>query len=151
MKNIIHTTDKNNIIERVNKLTLKSEKQWGKMTVEQMIVHCTDQIRAAIGEKEVKDKGSWVQKNIIKNLVLYFIRIPKGKIKTTHEFSQEKDKGGTKSKGIDTDKQLLVNSIHRFGQVEKYYPHPVFGQMSKKEWGRLIYVHLDHHLEQFGG
>jgi hypothetical protein len=150
MKNILNTIDKADVIQRIESLSLNSEKQWGKMNISQMIVHCTDQIRAAVGEKEVRDKGNWFQKTIIKNLALYVIKqAPKGKVKTAHEFSQEQGKGGTIPKDIDTDKKMLIDAIHRFAKVEKYYPHPVFGQMSQKEWARLIYKHLDHHLKQF--
>ncbi|WP_418219360.1 DUF1569 domain-containing protein [Chryseobacterium glaciei] len=27
--------------------------------------------------------------------------------------------------------------------------HPYFGFMGKKEWGRLLTVHIDYHLKQF--
>jgi hypothetical protein len=28
--------------------------------------------------------------------------------------------------------------------------HPFFGNMNKKQWGRLGYIHINHHLQQFG-
>ncbi|MBK9525384.1 MAG: DUF1569 domain-containing protein [Bacteroidetes bacterium] len=28
--------------------------------------------------------------------------------------------------------------------------HPYFGKLSSREWGRITYLHLDHHLKQFG-
>lgn len=28
--------------------------------------------------------------------------------------------------------------------------HPMFGDLDKEAWGRLIYIHLNHHLKQFG-
>jgi hypothetical protein len=28
--------------------------------------------------------------------------------------------------------------------------HPIFGAMAKEEWHRWGYLHLDHHLRQFG-
>jgi hypothetical protein len=30
------------------------------------------------------------------------------------------------------------------------HPHPFFGPMTPKQWGILMYKHLDHHLRQFG-
>jgi hypothetical protein len=27
---------------------------------------------------------------------------------------------------------------------------PAFGKLSNRQWGRLAYVHMDHHLRQFG-
>ena len=28
--------------------------------------------------------------------------------------------------------------------------HPLFGSMSRREWGVVTYKHVDHHLKQFG-
>ncbi|MCA0390144.1 MAG: DUF1569 domain-containing protein [Bacteroidetes bacterium] len=28
--------------------------------------------------------------------------------------------------------------------------HPYFGNLSKKQWSRLAYIHINHHLKQFG-
>ena len=28
--------------------------------------------------------------------------------------------------------------------------HPAFGTLSAKQWGVLVYRHMDHHLRQFG-
>ncbi len=36
------------------------------------------------------------------------------------------------------------------GDSARREPHPAFGQLSGKAWGRLVYRHLDHHLRQFG-
>jgi Protein of unknown function (DUF1569) len=29
--------------------------------------------------------------------------------------------------------------------------HPIFGRMTEEEWMRWGYLHVDHHLRQFGG
>jgi Protein of unknown function (DUF1569) len=29
-------------------------------------------------------------------------------------------------------------------------PHPIFGKMTKEEWSKGTWKHLDHHLQQFG-
>ncbi len=28
-------------------------------------------------------------------------------------------------------------------------PHPMFGKMTPKEWGKLLLIHVDYHLKQF--
>jgi Protein of unknown function (DUF1569) len=28
--------------------------------------------------------------------------------------------------------------------------HPVFGKMTKEQWSKATWKHLDHHLQQFG-
>jgi hypothetical protein len=117
------------------------------MDAPQMICHCADQIKCATGELTPRDIGSWLMKNIVKYLAIYVIQIPKGKVKTVRELDQEK--GGTNSIGLEQDKTILINLIKSFPHLESIHPHPAFGKMTKKQWGILIYKHLDHHLQQF--
>lgn len=147
MKNILKKTVELDLLKRIDSITLDSPRQWGKMTVHQMICHCTDQIRSAIGEKPAKNRGNFFHKTFLKWLVLYVIKSPKGKVPTVSEFNQEK--GGTPPTVFLKDKTELKAVIQQFLNASTFFPHPMFGQMSKKEWGRLIFLHLDHHLEQF--
>lgn len=147
MKNLLEKSVETEMLRRIDEVTLASARQWGKMTAPQMICHCTDQIRSAIGEKPAKSIGNFFHKTILKRLVLYVIKSPKGKVETASEFHQEK--GGTRPTVFEKDKIALKASIQRFLDASIFYPHPMFGDMSKKEWGRMIYLHLDHHLEQF--
>ncbi|MCL6098216.1 MAG: DUF1569 domain-containing protein [Bacteroidetes bacterium] len=60
--------------------------------------------------------------------------------------------GGTKPKNIEEDKAHLINLINSFNgkfPQNENPRHPAFGYMNKKQWGRLIFTHLDHHLKQF--
>ena len=47
----------------------------------------------------------------------------------------------------------LLTLMSRFGAAPESLraaTHPIFGTMSKTEWGRWGYRHVDHHLRQFG-
>jgi hypothetical protein len=33
---------------------------------------------------------------------------------------------------------------------DAWQPHPLFGKMSAWEWGKLLQIHIDYHLRQFG-
>ena len=151
MKTILNENDKFRIIERVNRLSIDTQNLWGKMTVNEMLCHVTDQIKMAAGLIETKYKGNFILNTIVKWLSLSIMPIPRGKIQTADELNQEKD--GTKPVGFDEDRDQLVKLIKEFDTI---YPdnskivHPVFGPLTKKQWGRLIYIHLDHHLKQFG-
>ncbi len=151
MKTILNEKDKLNIIERINKLLPERKKLWGKMNVNEMLCHTSDQIRMATGKIQPKYLGNVLFKTIVKWLILAGIPTPKGKVQTVRELNQEKE--GTRPVGFDQDLKLLINYIEEF---DKSFPlntkitHPAFGPMMKKEWGRLIYLHLDHHLKQFG-
>jgi hypothetical protein len=59
--------------------------------------------------------------------------------------------GGTPPGEFRDDLRELVDLMERFAVCEGGWPrHPVFGVMSRNDWGRWGYRHTDHHLRQFG-
>jgi hypothetical protein len=151
MKNILNFSHKNSVIDRINKIDPSDKGLWGKMNVNGMVCHLADQIRMAMGELDTQYVGNRTTKYILKPLVLLGVPTPKGKVKTVRELDQNKD--GTKPTTLSADKASLINLINRFEsafpEFKTNYRHPAFGQMNKKEWGRLVYIHLDYHLRQF--
>jgi transposase InsO family protein len=55
---------------------------------------------------------------------------------------------------LNVERQRLAVLIDRFqsGGPDKCtkHPHSFFGIMTPEEWSALNYIHLDHHLKQFG-
>ena len=151
MKNILDLGESKDIMVRISKLSSDVIPKWGKMNDQQMLCHVSDQIRMATGEIKAEYIGNPFLKIVAKRLTLLGMPIPKGKIQTTKELNQEKM--GTKPSGFEKDRKTLIDLINNF---DKNYPdntkicHPAFGPMTKKQWGRLIYLHLHHHLQQFG-
>lgn len=59
----------------------------------------------------------------------------------------------TEQKDFNTEKQELINLIkelHTHKDKANWQAHPVFGDFTKDQWGKLQYKHLNHHLSQFG-
>ena len=57
------------------------------------------------------------------------------------------------SKDFVKEKTVLIDIITEFYQLNSrviWDPHPVFGNFTPDQWGKLQYKHLDHHLRQFG-
>ncbi len=151
MKNILDQNTLVEIFERLENLSEDSERRWGKMTVNQMVCHLRDQIGLALGEiKTAKHKVLF--KPLIKSFVLLGLFVPKGKIKTFPEIDQALG-NGSKPTTLKNDIELLKEKLKDFISKDESYPfaeHAAFGKLNKKQWGRLIYLHLDHHLKQFG-
>ena len=151
MKSIIVDSVKKNFIERVGGISNKDEPQWGKMNAHEMIVHCSDQLRMSMGLKETEYIGKPLISFLLKWLVLMGMPVPKGKIETVKELKQ--GVGGTKPVEFEKDKTTLIELINSFN---KTYPvngmvrHPAFGNMNYKQWGKLAYLHLNYHFNQFG-
>jgi len=72
---------------------------------------------------------------------------PKGKGKSPPEFL------ATRPTTWQADDSRLRDLIARFsdrGPAAKWPASRVFGHISGRSWGVMLYKHLDHHLRQFG-
>jgi hypothetical protein len=151
MITLLDESVKESIIKRVDSVQLHDRALWGTMNAEEMICHIADPLRVAAGVKSAAFVGNKITKTIVKWLVLTVLQIPKGKIQTSREFKQGVE--GTRPKTIEKDKAAFIALLQNF---EKSFEnnslpvHPSFGKMSKWQWARLSYLHIDHHLRQFG-
>lgn len=151
MKNILHRNDLDEIIERVKKIQKNDKPIWGKMTPHETLCHTGDQIKLSVGGITSKFQGNIFTTTILKKLILLGVPAPKGKVETTKELKQ--GVGGTKPIEFEADRKTLISLLRLFDTNFKKgnkIQHPAFGKMSKKEMGRLVYIHMDHHLKQFG-
>ena len=137
-------------VQRIEQLSPAAERQWGKMTVAEMLAHCV---------KGMALPGS--QKKLPRVLIGYiFGKMAKKKLTGDEPFTRDLPTDPTfVTLGTDpafatakTELLALMKKIHRGGpQSLNPNPHPFFGKMSGQEWSGLISNHLDHHLRQFGG
>lgn len=151
MKNITNSNGRDEVITRIEKVCIDDAALWGKMNVHQMICHCADQLRLATGEKKARFVGNKLLTVVVKHLVLLGMPAPKGKVETMPEIKQ--GVGGTQPKDFEQDKLDLIELINSFENKfgsQSIKRHPAFGDMNLKQWGRLAYIHLNHHLKQFG-
>lgn len=151
MKSLLNPVDKAEMLKRIGEVTPKDPSLWGKMNVHEMLVHAADQVRLSFGEKRSPYRGTMMTSTFVKIMVLLGMPIPKGKIETTAELKQ--GVGGTKLTAFEQDRAILSDMVNNFetkyGETG-FRKHPVFGDLNKHQWGRLAYLHLNHHLKQFG-
>ncbi len=151
MKSITNEKAKNEILERINSLNDIDARLWGKMTPHEAICHMADQLRLAMEMKKSDYRGNLLQKTLIKWLIMLGMQAPKGKVETFRELKQ--GEGGTKPINLEKDKVALIKLIDDFYyqfSPSKKVAHPAFGNLSREEWGKLAFSHLNHHLSQFG-
>ena|SRR5688572_5032499 len=148
MKSLYTEADINEIIDRINKLSPDSQRQWGKMEVPQMFAHCNAALETAAGK-------NFPKRFFIGRLISPFTRA---------SFLSEKIFG----KNYPTDPsytftgQLIfadeiakvvstIQDFHDAGMAKcSSHPHPFYGKLKPNEWGIAMYKHFDHHLRQFG-
>ena len=92
-----------------------------------------------------------LQRSLIKWVALYVpAPWPKG-VPTRPEVEQ--GIGGTPPGDFRRDRIDLIFAIERFSGSNRQFQwaaHPIFGKMRDREWLRWGYLHVDHHLRQFG-
>jgi hypothetical protein len=121
------------------------------MSVHQMICHVSDAFRMATGETPVSPMSGVVQRTMIKWIALYApLRWPPG-INTVPEIDQAAGCGTNPCEFPADLAELETRTKHFAARRGARWPaHPIFGRMSEAEWLRWGYLHVDHHLRQFG-
>lgn len=143
--------NKTSIINRIHQLSPQSQRQWGTMSIEQMMVHCSDQIRVCLGTKAFKNRSSWFTRNVAKWIGM---NLPLDLPKNMRTFKEINPTMGvmTATSTFEADKNLLLTEIQNMElKADDFkFVHPMLGKLSKSEVTKLTYKHLDHHLKQFG-
>lgn len=148
MQNLFDTSTYNEIVERVNKLSSDSPAKWGKMKVAQMLGHCQESIKIPLSTKPVprlfigRILGPFIKSKLFneepwkQNLPT----VPSFIIKDERDFEKEKH-----------DLLELIGKFYAAGPMGiSKHPHPFFGKFTPEQWGKSMYKHFDHHLQQFG-
>jgi len=147
MGSILNESDRTELLNRMNSLTALSTRRWGQMSVTGMLQHLSLSARMALGELPVASVNKRpFQMFPLKHLLLYVIPFPKG-APTAGELRP----AGAAS--FDEERAVIVNLLEQIGcgpQDGSGPAHPLFGPMSRREWGVVTYKHVDHHLKQFG-
>ncbi len=136
--------------DRIRRLRPDSARQWGRMNAAQMLAHCTMTMEMALGESEPLPRhpvGRLIGGMVKRSLLVK--GKPLGRNARTHPsvlVEGERD--------FELERRRLDAAIDRFANggpsVVTRHPHFFFGPMTPQEWSAFTYIHLDHHLRQFG-
>ena len=132
---------------RVESLTAVSGARWGRMSVASMLTHLCRAARMGLGELAVEPRRKRAfQVFPLKHLLLYVLPFPQGAPTAPELLVQEPGP-------FEVERQSLLELLERTGTgpMQGQGPvHPLFGQLSRREWGVLLHKHMSHHLSQFG-
>jgi hypothetical protein len=140
--------NRDDVLNRLGGVSAESQGLWGSMSAHQMICHLSDAFRIALDEKPAAVPGRPLRRTIRKWFALW-VPVPwPHNLKTNWEL--DKRQGGTRPAEFASDLDTLCTlwPVGRLG--EEVAPNAMFGQMSKTERMRFAYLHMDHHLRQFG-
>jgi Protein of unknown function (DUF1569) len=134
-------------LSRVEKLHSNQPGLWGKMTVSQMVHHLNLAVGGGLGYYTLTDSSNWASRSVMKWLVLEVLqKFPRG----TETSPPLKSDGHY---DFDTEKQQLITILKNVliaNNQNQWSRHPYFGELSVTEWKKLIVIHVNHHLTQFG-
>jgi hypothetical protein len=134
------------LLDRLERLTPETPARWGKMNAPQMLAHVADWMLMAKGEIKAAAKKRPLRYPVIKQLVIYWLPFPKG-VPTAPELIRRKP--------VDwvIEREAVRQHVQSFeGRDPKatWPNHPAFGKLTARAWGVLGYRHTDHHFRQFG-
>jgi len=136
------------MLARLERLRPDAARQWGKMTAAQMLAHCQQPLRVALGELPLKRMLIGILFGRLAKKKLLAPAPWKQGMPTAPEFKVMDNRDFAK------EKVALQTLVQRFGKggpaALTKLPHPFFGPLTTEEWQALQWRHLDHHLRQFG-
>lgn len=150
MPQVLDNTSLAHLVTRINKLQTGATPKWGKMTVEEMLTHCSTAIKMGMGDIPGKAQFGKAKAALARLLFIDLFPFPKGS-PTAPELHPRM--GLRKPEEFARERDILIAQLHRINGAADdhvFADHPVFRQMGRKRWGQLVYKHIDHHLRQFG-
>jgi len=151
MKTLSNPECRQEALARLATIRPDTPRLWGKMSASQMICHVSDAFLGVMGDKHIELPRGFNLWPLMKGFVLYApFKWPQG-VATRPEMDQQL--GGTPPSEFDADMRTLLAAIDKFTaqpRAFQFQPHPMFREMSEKDWMRWGYLHTDHHLRQFG-
>ncbi len=149
LPNIFTNLVSEQVIDRINQLTPITQPKWGKMSVDQMLAHCSVSYELIYENKHLKSNA--FMKFILKLLV-------KNKVVSEEPYQQNGQTAPQfvvkEYKDFEVEKNRLINYIRKTQELgENYFDGKEshsFGALNITEWNNMFYKHLNHHLTQFG-
>ncbi|MCV6629620.1 MAG: DUF1569 domain-containing protein [Flavobacteriaceae bacterium] len=148
MKNLFQETDYFAIRTRIEQLQAGNPRHWGKMNVAQMLAHVNEALETAMGKNHPKRMFMGrIFGSIFKKKFLSRDKMPKNlSTDASYVFPDTVD--------FESQKEIVLKNLDEFYQngpkLCTNHPHIFFGKLTPMEWGKLHYIHFNHHLSQFG-
>jgi hypothetical protein len=149
IKNIFEDEVSNELIQRINNLTVDTQAKWGKMNVGQMLAHCNVTYEMIYSDKHPKATGikRFLLKAFVKNIVVGEKPYKKNE-RTAPIFII------TDTKEFEAEKNSLIEYLNKTQKLGATHfenkESNSFGPLKSSEWNVMFYKHLNHHLAQFG-
>lgn len=148
MKTIFDSATRQQLIGRLDKLTSGNQPLWGKMSPSQMVKHCR------LWEDMIHENKLFKRPFIGRLIGRMILK----KVLQSPEFRKNSPSipemlVTDTNIDLNEERRLLIKRVSSYPQYDlpdNSFIHPFFGKMTREEIGKMAYLHLDHHLKQFG-
>ncbi len=148
-RNLLHPAANEMVLARIAKLSPDSAARWGVMDAESMLRHCRI-VAETILSRNSPQESPTLRQLLLRTLILKVLRrMPQGR-QQPKVISDAMASQPTLS--FEQERRQLIDITGRFANYKGVISgrHPVFGPMKTVSWGAFAWLHLDHHLRQFG-
>ncbi|HOJ67896.1 MAG TPA: DUF1569 domain-containing protein [Candidatus Hydrogenedentes bacterium] len=139
------------ITRRLRQIPPDARPRWGKMDRAAMVRHLVWAVRYAMGRSpELPPLHNWFTRNVVKPLILGgWMAMPRN---VSLPRSYREMEIVLQEPGDEETLRALLEDYVGLVQADELVPrdHPFFGPMTVDDWDRLLVIHFEHHLRQFG-
>jgi len=137
--------DRAAILSRFDRLRPDARPRSGSLDAPRMVTHVTDALRAGLEEVTLTPLPGPLHYWPINTLVMFHLPWPKGAPTAPELLSRPPAEW-------HEEITMLKATVARFVERDidgKWPIHVAFGRITGRDWGQLMYRHMDHHLVQF--
>ena len=136
------------LITMIEKLKPETPGLWGTMDATEMLLHCTLADQFILEDKSPYQRRTlkqWLITKLCMYLLPKFPKNRKGPLRL-------QVKGKTNESEFEAKRKDFINTLLRFPSHNQPFTsvHPGMGYLTTEEWGTVAWMHMDHHLRQFG-
>lgn len=139
---------RDDLVRRMWTLTPTHSPRWGRLTVQAMVAHLNNATRMATGDLIVSGNlklPGFLKWAPVRYLAIHHLPMPK-RAPTARELLAR-----TSDANLSREQQTMATLFDGLPRRSALAAtHPVFGPLTRDDWGVLIHKHTDHHLRQFG-
>lgn len=135
------------LLRRVDALTVDTLPGWGELDATRMLAHLREGCVMAKGDPDKSIRPQTLRQRLLAAIFIGPVPIPKGvEVPAKYLPPSAREEFESQRRGVHADLTAMCDA----GTEVLRGIHPIFGPLSGAQWGRLVFKHAVHHLNQFG-
>ena len=151
MTDYFRSQERNILFRRIEEVTAETRSLDTRVGGHELICHFNNSLREICGLQPAKSSANVFQRTLYKWLVFHVTPWPERTPRTPEALREFIGSKPMTTFAADHDELVeLLKTFERKSQDGSLPPHSVYGALSRSDWGRYMFLHLDYHLTTFG-